>query len=670
MFPMMIHKSVAYPAILFLERDGSITRPLPFGIAGCFLFLLLWATPSLAVQPLVIGGADSYHLGGAAVEVLEDPGRGLTIDDVVSPRYAARFIPSRLNVPNFGMTDSAFWLRFTVAAGHHGGEPWLLLLEQPLMNLVDLYVPRGDGGFDVKRSGDHIPMSRRNIREREIVLPLPLGTAPRTFYLRTWIAGRAQMPLTVLTRKAFQQRKASQNFFFGAYAGFMLVMMLLGVALYTLLRDRNYLLYVFYAAAILLMHFNMNGYLYAYVFPGHPLLHEYTLIQLGTLTILSGLLFARRFLRLSEYAPRLHRVVGWHLRLNLLMVLFCHLIPVLLYKKLVNFNMLAATMMALVAACISYRKGFIPARYYAYGRLSLAVCGFVYPLANEGFFPVNWFTKNSLLLASVGDILFIMLAMGHHFYVMSRQVGTLVVDLAREVEERTSANLALHDQMEERKRLEREIQRVSREERRRISHELHDGLCQQLTGARLRFAALEDRLADAGMQTEAKPLGSLLQNSVDHAYALSRRLWSSDGAGSEGAIDLEELARSLSAQSNIPIFFKLNRNCQACSFAGMPHIHLIAREALVNAVKHSGATRIDVSLHCTAGDTLRLEVRDNGCGIAVTKGRGGGLGVGMMEYRAATIGARLEITDAQGRGMAVVCTVPCNVAPVEEVANV
>lgn len=632
----------------------------PFFLIVCALVLICrYAAPALAAPSLVIGSVDAYPLNGAFIDVLKDPGRSLTIDDVASPGFTERFLPVHHNIPNFGMSDSAFWFRFTVDAGSRDAETWLLLLDHPLMNLVELYVPRGDGKFDVKRSGNYLPMSRRTLQEREILLPLPLDSAPRTFYLRTWIAGRAQAPLTVLTRGEFQRQESAQNFLLGACVGFMLIMMLLGVALFTLLRDRTYLLYACYALNILLVQFAMNGYLYARVLPEHPLFHEYLLLMLCNLAFLVGVLFARRFLRLAEYAPRLNRLFGWLVALYLLMVPLYHVIPVLTYKKLLNINLFVSVTMVLVAACISYRNGFLPARYFAYGRVFLSVSGVVYPLLNEGYLPVNVFTKNALLLASVGDVLFILLAIGHHFYVINRQVEGLVSDLKQEVDERVDAHRALKEQMEEKKRLELEVRRVSREERRRISHELHDGLCQQLTGARLHFAALEGRLSAAGLQTETQPLGALLQDSVDHAYALSRRLWNSDGAGSEGTVDLDELARRLSTQSNIPVHLKLEKGCPACSSAGILHTHLIAREAMVNAVKHSGATSISVSLRCAMDTGIRLEVQDNGSGISGSKGMGGGLGIGMMEYRAAQMGGQIEIGTTEGGGMRIVCTAPC-----------
>lgn len=128
------------------------------------LVFLLIPLCTFAAEPLVLSSAtNTFRLGGSSLDILEDKTSKLTISDVVSPRYTASFKQSQQQIPNFGMTDSAFWFRFTIDQGNHCSEPWLLLLDQPLMNQVDLYIPRDDGWFDRKRSGDLIPMSSRDL---------------------------------------------------------------------------------------------------------------------------------------------------------------------------------------------------------------------------------------------------------------------------------------------------------------------------------------------------------------------------------------------------------------------------------------------------------------------------------------------------------------------------
>ena len=87
-------------------------------------------------------------------------------------------------------------------------------------------------------------------------------------------------------------------------------------------------------------------------------------------------------------------------------------------------------------------------------------------------------------------------------------------------------------------------------------------------------------------------------------------------------------------------------------------ICLIAREALVNALRHSEATSIEAEVEYLPRG-LRLAVRDNGCGIdpqVVRRVSHWGL-LGMRE-RAGSIGAKLRIWSGPGAGTEVEISVP------------
>jgi two-component system sensor histidine kinase UhpB len=77
-------------------------------------------------------------------------------------------------------------------------------------------------------------------------------------------------------------------------------------------------------------------------------------------------------------------------------------------------------------------------------------------------------------------------------------------------------------------------------------------------------------------------------------------------------------------------------------------VYRIAQEALTNAVRHSHASEVTVSLRYSDGDLL-LSVKDDGDGLPDHVIAGGGL-TGMRE-RAMLIGAALEIESAPGAGV-------------------
>jgi two-component sensor histidine kinase len=91
-------------------------------------------------------------------------------------------------------------------------------------------------------------------------------------------------------------------------------------------------------------------------------------------------------------------------------------------------------------------------------------------------------------------------------------------------------------------------------------------------------------------------------------------------------------------------------------------LYLIGREALVNALRHSEATLIEIEVEYQPRQ-LRMVLRDNGCGIdsqLVQLGRNGHRGLLVMRERAASIGARLRIWSKLGCGTEVEICVPGN----------
>ena len=79
-------------------------------------------------------------------------------------------------------------------------------------------------------------------------------------------------------------------------------------------------------------------------------------------------------------------------------------------------------------------------------------------------------------------------------------------------------------------------------------------------------------------------------------------------------------------------------------------------EALVNAARHSGASRVEVSLEPCDGK-VRLQVADNGSGFAFAE-EDKGLGLDGMRERALLVGGALEIDSRPGKGTTVRLEVP------------
>ncbi len=206
----------------------------------------------------------------------------------------------------------------------------------------------------------------------------------------------------------------------------------------------------------------------------------------------------------------------------------------------------------------------------------------------------------------------------------------------------------------ERKRLEREILGISDREQRRIGQDLHDGLCQLLTGTSFAVKALEEKLAAAGAtQTgEARDIGALLRRATVEARNVARGLHpvNLEAGGLPSA--LHELAFNVGSLFNVRCTFHSDGPVAVEDLATAVHAYRIAQEAVNNALKHSRADHVTIRLAETDG-VVTLTVTDNGIGLTGESKDGKGMGMNIMEYRARMIGATLQLQPGAGGGTTV-----------------
>jgi len=202
---------------------------------------------------------------------------------------------------------------------------------------------------------------------------------------------------------------------------------------------------------------------------------------------------------------------------------------------------------------------------------------------------------------------------------------------------------------------EKQLLSVSEEERQRIGADLHDNLGQQLTAIELLCHSLREDLSSQPVQeTQMAQICRFLQEAVAQTRQLARGLMpvSLDAGGLTDG--LAEMVRRM-GQGPVQCELVCTSPVEIRDICVANHLFRIAQEAVNNAMKHSKARKVAVSLSQDQGIVL-LQIEDDGQGLSKSNEDTPGLGLQIMRHRANVIGATLETKSIPGKGVKVICT--------------
>jgi len=192
-------------------------------------------------------------------------------------------------------------------------------------------------------------------------------------------------------------------------------------------------------------------------------------------------------------------------------------------------------------------------------------------------------------------------------------------------------------------------------ERRRIARELHDEVTQTVAGVAMQLGLLRSREIFQAAEHDLAAVHESVLRLADTVRAIAHALHPAvlEHAGLAAALEvycseasrLKGMAIQYSAKDvpdNIPAEIQVT-------------LYRIAQEAVGNAIKHSGAPLVEVTLRgvrdAAGAAALGLTIADNGRGFAIEKARRRpGLGLVSIQERLQLVEGRLSIHSAPGQG--------------------
>jgi signal transduction histidine kinase len=198
-------------------------------------------------------------------------------------------------------------------------------------------------------------------------------------------------------------------------------------------------------------------------------------------------------------------------------------------------------------------------------------------------------------------------------------------------------------------------------ERRRIAYDVHDGIAQLIVSAKQHL----DTCGDV-WPTDPSRAGTELAKGVDRlqrAIAETRRILMALRPSAVDAVGLVEAMRNaldeIAAEAGWSVTFTDDLRDARLTSAVETAVFRIFQEALANALRHAGTSRVDVELRRT-GESLTLAVADTGVGFQASDDSlpRRGLGLVSMAERAKLLGGTCTIASERTRGTRVLLRLP------------
>lgn len=205
---------------------------------------------------------------------------------------------------------------------------------------------------------------------------------------------------------------------------------------------------------------------------------------------------------------------------------------------------------------------------------------------------------------------------------------------------------------------ERDHRLVLLDERTIIARELHDSLAQALTYMKLQVTRLQTLIQRGESSEKLLSVSDELKEGLNNAYRQLRellttfRLQIKDGGLAQA---LDDTTREFSERGGFPVFLQSDPLAVSLSASEQIHLLQIAREALSNCARHSGAQQVWVHLHQDEEQVV-LSIEDDGRGITADYDHRQHHGIGIMQERTRSLNGTIAISPRQPRGTRVLLT--------------
>lgn len=363
--------------------------------------LQLFMLPHLCLSdPIVI----------STVEYYQDKTRQLSFDEVSSVAFADNFIPSTVEVLNFGLLDASLWVRIETKGINPDSGKYMLKLDYPLLDHVSYYY-QTHGQWQEIVTGELHPSDTRYIPHRVFLFPVPPHQGKSTvLYLKIETAGTAALPMSIVSDLDLRFEGSETELYHGFFYGCMIIMILYSFFLFISLKEMSYL---FYALLVL-----GNAFIQG-MFAGHiqqklvSIAYANEILLLAMLIVLEfTILFTMTFLEIRRYSSIIYRFLKGYAIAIVLNIILAFVFEYRINVAIASVSFLIVPFILWFSCLFVLLKGNKAARFYIIAGTLHLITVVMFTLRSLGLLSNFFDVELAMRSVSLIEIVMLSLALG------------------------------------------------------------------------------------------------------------------------------------------------------------------------------------------------------------------------------------------------------------------
>lgn len=381
------------------------------------IFTILFLLSAQLVYGIPVNFYQGSQIIGKHVEIFEDATNTRSFEQVVQEK---NFVQSTDDTPNMGLSQSTFWIRFSIA-NKSASSLLYLELAHPLIHTCELFEITGDK-VNTEKYLENADFGDRNIKHQNLVFDLDIRPGQqKNYYLKVKGFNQVILPLIIRDQDNFFEAAQIGETINGIFSGIIIVMVLYNIFIYFSTRDKSYLFYVLYVLSVGLAQTALTGYGFKYLWPYAPQFNSIATIYFSGFAGIFAMLFVKNFLQLKEKWP------PGVIILNVIIVLYSSTgLLNLLGFELLSFRAvdvsggIGAIGLFIIGFKLS-KEDYRPAKLFLIAWTIFLFGLFLLVLRNINILPYNFLTTYTMQFGSIAEVVLLSIALADKINIFKKE---------------------------------------------------------------------------------------------------------------------------------------------------------------------------------------------------------------------------------------------------------